>query len=262
MAMGPRIVALLFSVCLFPLTQASAGTAQEAWSKLVGKKASKRPEMIFVHNDPALPNVLLYGDSISMAYTPYVRASLKGKANVYRLHCNGGDSASFIPKMTQMHEAMRDKKQEGHWAFDWDVIHFNVGLHDLKYMANGKLDSKNGKQVHSTEEYEKNLKLIIPYLKKLAPKAKLIFCTTTPVPKGGTGRVAGDALKYNKVALKVMAEHPEIIVNDLYTFTKPNQPKWWTRPGNVHFKPNGCKAQGEEVARVVLQALKGQAGAK
>jgi lysophospholipase L1-like esterase len=261
MMKGTSLVAMFLAGCMLWAGSSFAGSAKDAWVKLVGKKAASRPEMAFVQNDPALPNVLLYGDSISIGYTQQVRASLKGKANVYRLYCNGGDSASVIPKMDQMHSTMRDAKLEGHWSFEWDVIHFNVGLHDLKYIANGKLDTKNGKQVHTTEQYEKNLKLIIPYLKKLAPRAKLVFCTTTPVPEGGQGRVAGDALKYNKVALKVMAEHPEITINDLYAFTKPKQPKWWTKPGNVHFNAEGRKAQGEEVARVILEALKGK-GAK
>lgn len=123
-------------------------------------------------------------------------------------------------------------------------------------MADGKLDKANGKQVTSTKEYEKNIRTIIPYLKKLAPGAKIIFATTTPVPEGEAGRVAGDALKYNNVALRIMKEFPEIIVNDLYSFTKPNQPKWWMKPGNVHYAPEGCKAQGNEVSRIILDVLK------
>lgn len=34
--------------------------------------------------DPALPNVLIVGDSISIGYTRAVRAALAGKANVFR----------------------------------------------------------------------------------------------------------------------------------------------------------------------------------
>jgi hypothetical protein len=26
------------------------------------------------------------------------------------------------------------------WDFEWDLIHFNVGLHNLKYIVDGKLD--------------------------------------------------------------------------------------------------------------------------
>ena len=123
-------------------------------------------------------------------------------------------------------------------------------------MSGKQLDKKNGKQVSSTETYENNLKAIIAYLKELAPEAKLIFCTTTPVPENAEGRHAGDAAKYNEVALKVMKEHPEIAINDLYSFTKPNQKEWWTKPGNVHFAKKGTDAQGDEVARIISEALK------
>ncbi|TWU46099.1 Alpha-L-fucosidase [Rubripirellula tenax] len=229
-------------------------SAKEAWAKLAGKSA-KRPEFAFVENDPALPNVLIYGDSISIMYTQRVREKLNGKANVYRLHCNGGDSGSFIAKMKKMHETMRDEKLDQPWTFDWDVIHFNVGLHDLKYVSGNRLDKKNGKQVSSLDTYQMNLGDIVDYLKKLAPDAKLVFATTTPVPEGEPGRFAGDAQKYNKVAEQVMRKFPEITINDLYTFTKPNQPIWWAKPGDVHYKMEGRSAQGDEVSQIILDSL-------
>ena len=249
----------LFSACLLAGTPVvfAEEQASDAWKKLVrSPRFNKRPTFQFVENDPKLPNVFLYGDSISIAYTDATREALKGKANVYRLYCNGGDSSSVITKMKTMHDTMRNPQLAGHWDFDWDVIHFNVGLHDLKYMNGKKLDRVNGKQVTSTADYEKNLRAIIAYLKELAPKAKLIFVTTTPVPEGEAGRIAGDAAKYNEVARKVLKDYPEIGVNDLYAFTKPHHAEWWTKPGNVHFNAEGATAQGKESARVIEQELK------
>lgn len=249
----------LLAICIFTFVNSTFAKeqAEDAWKKLVRSPRSlKRPAFQFVENNPKLPNVLIYGDSISIAYTKATRDALKGKVNTYRLYCNGGDSASFIKKMDNMHTTMKDKKLKGNWDFDWDVIHFNVGLHDLKYMKGRKLDRVNGKQAISPEDYEKNLRSIVAYLKKSAPKAKLIFVTTTPVPEGEAGRIAGDAAKYNQIALKVLMDHPEIMVNDLYAFTKPQHKKWWTKPGNVHFNSAGATAQGKESARVIEQALK------
>lgn len=234
-----------------------ASSAEEAWTKLTGKSVG-RPEFAYVVNNAELPNVLLYGDSISIGYTQRVRSVLKGQANVYRLYCNGGDSGSFIPKMTKMHDAMRHEKLDAPWTFEWDVIQFNVGLHDLKYLSGKKLDKENGKQVSSLADYKKNLRDMVAYLKKLAPNAKLIFATTTPVPEGEPGRFGGDAAKYNKAALEVLADYPEIQINDLFIFTKPNHPEWWVAPGNVHYKSVGSNAQGDEVARVVIDSLSGK----
>ncbi len=79
-----------------------ADPEQDAWTKLVGKQLSNKPEFEFVQNNSALPNVLIYGDSISMGYTAHVRKKLKDEANVYRIRCNGGNVARVIPTMTKM----------------------------------------------------------------------------------------------------------------------------------------------------------------
>lgn len=243
-----RFVTLL--TVFFSLTL-QAETAEEAWSSLLDEKSKERAAYAFVENDSSLPNVFIYGDSISIAYTPTVRESLEGVANVYRLHVNGGDSSSVIQKVYALNETMGD-----YWDFEWDVIHFNIGLHDLKYVVDrAKLDKVNGEQVSSVSEYDSNLRDVIAYFKALAPGATLIFATTTPVPEGEPGRHSGDAARFNEVALKVLKDYPGIIVNDLYAFTKPNQPEWWTKPGNVHFTEKGYGAQGHRVAKVIKRAL-------
>ena len=229
-------------------------SAKDAWGKLVGKFAN-RPEFAYVKNNPDLPNVLIYGDSISIHYTQSVREKLTGQANVYRLFRNGGDSSSFIGKMSKMHDAMRDGQLDEPWTFNWDVIQFNVGLHDMKYLLGKKKDKVNGKQVSSLEAYKKNLEEIIAYLKQLAPDAKLIFATTTPVALDEPGRIAGDSVKYNAAALEVLAQHPDILINDLYAFTKPHHREWAIADDNVHYNEAGHQAQGDEVAKVLLEVL-------
>ncbi|MGJ8644406.1 MAG: SGNH/GDSL hydrolase family protein [Luteolibacter sp.] len=234
---------------------ASVKTAKERWAKLAGRFA-KRPEFAYVEDNLELPNVLLYGDSISIGYTQRVREKTKGQADIYRVFHNGGFSSKFIPMMTEMHDAMRDEQLEDPWDFEWDVIHFNVGLHDLTQMEADKETGK-GEPRTSIEDYKKNIRGIVEYLKKLAPNAKLIFATTTPVPEGAFGprRLAGDSVKYNEAAMEVLSDYPEIIINDLYTLTKKNHADWWSEPGNVHYNKTGTNAQGDEVARVILETL-------
>ena len=102
---------------------------------------------------------------------------------------------------------------------------------------------------------KKGLKEIVEYFKKIAPDAKIIFATTTPVPEESGGRIAGDAVKYNKAAIEVLKSYPEIGINDLYGLTKPNQSKWWRIPGNVHYNNLGTTAQGDKVASTILKTL-------
>lgn len=246
-------ICIIFASFFSSLTYADS--AKDAWRELVSEQFSTRAEFAFVENNPELPNVLIYGDSISIHYTQAVRAELASKANVYRLYLNGGDSSSFIKKMRKMHTIMQNPDLKDAWTFQWDVIHFNVGLHDLKYTKDRKLDKANGKQVSSIAEYENNLRNIIKYLKTMAPSAKLIFATTTPIPAGEPGRIVGDAVKYNEAALNVLKEHPQVIVNDLYQFTKPHHQKWWADAGNVHYNQLGREAQGGKVASVILSHL-------
>ncbi len=134
---------------------------------------------------PDLPRVLLIGDSISIGYTLPVRELLRGKANVHRIPTNGGPT-------------MRGLESIGQWLGDghWDVIHFNWGLHDLKLI--------DGKHQVPIEDYEKNLAGLAKTLE--ATGAKLIWCSTTPVPEGAAGRQTADVVEYNAMARKIMAE--------------------------------------------------------
>src|SRR5688572_1778820 len=102
------------------LTFAAVSDAQDAPKK---PAARVNPAFVPVTDDPALPRVLLLGDSISMGYTVPVRERLKGVANVHRPAANCGPTERGVANL--------DK-----WLGDgkWDVIHFNFGLHDLKYV--------------------------------------------------------------------------------------------------------------------------------
>lgn len=232
----------------------ACNTCRTAWNGL-SKFTGKRYQFRYIEPKAGLPNVFIYGDSISIAYTEYARATLKGRANVYRLHENGASSHEFITKMETLRKAMFQPYLKGGWDFDWDVIHFNVGLHDLKYVLDGKLNVKEGEQVSSLQAYEKNLRSIIAYLKKTYPKAKLIFATTTPVPKGAEGRIAGDAKRYNEVALGVLGAHQDIQINDLHGFSMPALKEYTIDPTNVHYTEEGARLQGMEVAKIIAKTI-------
>ncbi len=191
------------------------------------------------------PNVLILGDSISIGYTVPVRSQLKDQADVFRPHDNCGPTTKGIAKLE-------------HWLGDrrWDVIHFNFGLHDLKYV-NEKGDLvpvENGKTQVPLPQYEQNLRKIVDQLR--ATGAKLIWCSTTPVPEGARGRVVGDAEKYNVAAARVIrrALGEDAVVDDLFAFAKP-QLSEIQQPANVHFTKVGRESLGGHVASVIASQL-------
>lgn len=233
----------------------TCAVCKEAWNRL-SKMNQTRYQFRYIEPTASLPKVFLYGDSISIGYTEYVRASLSGKADVYRLHENGSSSHEFISKMETFRKALFQPDLKGGWNFNWDVIHFNVGLHDLKFVDNGKLDKVNGKLVSTLEVYEKKLRENIKYLKSTYPKSKLIFATTTVVPEEEPGRIAGDELNYNKIALKVLKEYPEIRVNNLHDFSIPILKNYQDKKGSVHYNSEGYRLLGIEVANQIARVLK------
>ncbi|MFB9057301.1 SGNH/GDSL hydrolase family protein [Mariniflexile ostreae] len=229
---------------------------KNAWDALCGNIAAVYKTDAFHYIEPVVgkPHVLIYGDSISIMYSSTVRECLKSKANVIRLFKNGGASQDFIAHMDKMQEAMFQPTLEAGWDFKWDIIHFNIGLHDLKYLK-GKNLNKSGKQVASISDYKTNLHNICKYLKTTWPDAKLIFATTTPVPEHAKGRFVGDSIKFNAAALDVLSKYPDIAINDLYAFTKPNVEHWAQGPGDVHYNALGSSEQGKKVAQAISQHL-------
>ena len=212
---------------------------RDEWETSVPKHYQNNPAFKFVEDNPDLPRVLLIGDSISIGYTSHVRELLKNKVNVHRIPENGGHTDKGLEKLSQW---LRGEQ--------WDVIQFNWGLHDLKHVKDGKLDS-SGEQLNSLENYNKNLEKLVRWLKAI--KAKLIWASTTPVPEGSNGRVAGDAEKYNQVAEKVMLRNG-IPINDLFSHVKPLLAKY-QKPQNVHFHLEGSKFLAEKVAKEILFQL-------
>lgn len=207
-------------------------------------RGAKKPSPVYapIKDKPGLPRVLLIGDSISVGYTLPTRLRLKGKANVHRIPVNGGPTTRGLENLDKW---LGDKK--------WDVIHFNWGLHDLKYMAANKTgnlaDPKaaGSRQQVPPKDYEKNLRQLVKRLQQTG--ANLIWCATTPVPKGSQGRLVEDAIQYNAIAAKVMTDL-DVPVNDLYSHALKKQ-KALQRTANVHFTLQGSQYLAEKIAREI-----------
>ncbi len=192
-----------------------------------------------------LPRVLLIGDSISIGYTIPVRNALNGKANVHRPPTNCGPTTNGLKSL----DAWLGDKQ-------WDVIHFNWGLHDLKFMGPAGENLRDpsdptSRQQVPPQEYEKNLRQLVARLKKTG--AKLIWRNTTPIPAGAAGRIVEDADKYNAIAADIMKENG-IEIQDMMSFVKPRQEEIMLQ-ANVHFTKEGYAALAQEVATAIAASL-------
>ena len=199
------------------------------------KKSAPHPSLVPVQDVAGLPRVLLIGDSISMGYTVPVRKLLEGKANVHRIPNNGGPTKYGVVNIDR-------------WlgTGKWDVIHFNWGIHDLKFMPDGR------RQVEPAD-YEKNLRELVAKLK--ATGAKLIWATITPIPDGELqpGRRFGDEAEYNAIARKVM-EANSIRINDLNTYMTPQLGKM-QKSRDVHYTDEGSAFLAKKVAAEIEAVL-------
>lgn len=196
--------------------------------------------------------VLILGDSISIGYTATVQKLLANDAVVIRPmqsekkpeNCAGTDHG--------IANIDRWLKIDGG---NWDVIHFNFGLHDLKHVnaETGKNSNNATDPLQSNpKEYQQQLTEIVSKLKKT--NAQLILATTTPVPPGAKPlREETSPPIYNEIAKKI-ARKNGIEVNDLYAHALARLSKI-QRPANVHFSAEGSQVLGKKVATAIAQAL-------
>jgi len=199
-------------------------------------------------DDPKLPRYLFIGDSISGNYNNGLRKALAGKFNLHHPPTNCGPSGKGKDSIVEWLGAHQQKGRH------WDVISFNFG----------HWDAGNDKKT-----YQENLEVVIAQLKKT--KAKLIWVTTCPVPKGflpagnlaqdgkAPKRTSGVMEKYlNPWALEVMKRHPEISICDQWQYCKDHEAglykDWWLGK-NVHFKDEPADKLGHFLAEHILKLM-------
>lgn len=199
------------------------------------------------------PRILILGDSISIGYTPFVQEALEGEAFVYRplkadgSHENCADTTNGVAKIDDW------LAREGG---EWDVIHINFGLHDLKHVKPGtKTNTDDPNDPHQVEldAYRTQYDTVLAKCK--ATGARLIVATTTPVPEGKVKpyRDPTDVPKYNAVA-KELAEKHGAAIDDLFAFADKRLEKI-QRPANVHFTDEGSKALAGKVVESLRKEL-------
>jgi hypothetical protein len=184
-------------------------------------------------NKTNLPRVLLIGDSITRDYYSEVEKRLAGKAYVGRL-----SSAAFV-----VDPALRQQIQMVLSQYQFDVIHFNNGMHGWHY---------------SEADYGQALPALIATIRSNAPQARLIWANTTPL-RDGKGANGDPQAEYsdervaarNQIAGEIMAAQ-KIPVNDLFT-PMLGHPAFYQ--DNVHFNGQGVQVQAAKVAEAVEKEL-------
>ena len=232
----------IFTSCIYPyliLVAFSLGLTVNA-----EKKAAKLGPLTPIVEVEGLPNVLIIGDSISIGYTLPTRDLLQGKVNLHRIPTNGGPTTKGLSDI----DKWLGKRK-------WDLIHFNWGLHDLKFMGKDGTNlvpkEKGGVVQVPLPDYEKNLDRLVARMKKGAKQ--LVWRNTTPIPAGSKARYVGDSVKYNQAAARIMKRH-DVPTLDLFNPSKQNM-KAWMREANVHYFPAGSQALAEIVAEDIKKRL-------
>ena len=194
------------------------------------------------------PKILIIGDSISIGYTLYVKTYFSNSAIVSH---NPGNAQHTGTGLTNIEEWLAKDQ--------WDVVQFNWGLWDLCYRHPdskefGNRDKINGKPEFTVSEYASNLDSLVTIIKRKS-NAKLIFVTTTYVPKDEPGRSENDVQNYNDAAKKIMKKH-SVSVNDIYEASVSIHKLNGNGSNDVHYQKEGYEKLGTLIIDFLKKQLK------
>lgn len=184
-------------------------------------------------NEANLPRVLLIGDSIARDYYPEVEKRLAGKAFVARLATSRFVADPVLLKEIEL--VLSETK--------FDVILFNNGMHGWQ---------------HPEAEYQNGLPKFIKTIRVHAPKAKLIWATTTPLRDGKdiTGDTHADysderIASRNALAAKIVADQKIPTVD--FNAAVRGRPE--LHSDNVHFNGQGSQILATQASDVISKLL-------
>jgi sialate O-acetylesterase len=193
--------------------------------------------------DPALPRVLVIGDSIAIGQIETLRQVLAGKANILP-----GSQYKGRGLHTSVH-ALKDEwlavllRERG----PFDVVQFNMGVHEF----GGATDPDA-----SSIPYGERLREVVKTIRTANPDGKVIWVSSTGTRPDNTTRplyLAG-AIAYNRAAAKVMAEEG-VPVSDLFALTQPKVDEY-IGDDNIHIRLEKRPEISRYLAENILRELK------
>ena len=183
----------------------------------------------YVKDDPALPRMLIIGDSISRSYTAPARLALAGRANVHRAPANCGRSDYFFKHGEDW------LRQNG--SNRWDLITVNYGIHDY--------DKK-------PEQFADNLRKIIARLRETG--ARILWVRTTPWGRADDDLSIDRSPKTNETSDAVAkAEGLEIV--DLHALLIDERGRLQAKD-RTHWNDEAAAAMGKALATAIEPRLR------
>lgn len=223
--MGKRRLPTIFFLIALVLPAVSHWTYAQSITEKIEWTWADRPE----HPDPALPNVLLLGDSITRAYYPETSRLLAGRANCYLFATSASSGDSRLPKQIEDLATILPST--------FAVVHLNNGMHGWGY---------------TEQQYAQGLPSVLASVRKLSPSAVLIWTSTTPIRKptdaGATNQRVDER---NRLALAFMQQH-HLALDDQNALMLQHQD---LHQDDVHFTPAGSALQAQQVAQSILKSL-------
>lgn len=224
------LVFLLFILGAVPGPKMAAAEAQHT------QTAPFRPEQIEwtwevrpPHPDPALPNVLLVGDSITRNYYPGVVQRLDGIANVYLFASSTCLGDPRLPRQLGEFFAMEGVR--------FQVIHLNNGMHGWSY---------------SEHEYGAALPSFLAAIRHGSPASTLVWATITPVKTDQAGGATNSRIKARNDIATAFFERRGIRIDDQNGLMLHHQD---TYQNAVHFNQSGSAFQAEQASQIIRSLL-------
>lgn len=166
------------------------------------------------------PRVLLIGDSITQGYYNRVSAHLNGK-----VYC-----ARFATSACVADPAFLLQLQSLLTQYEFDVIHFNNGIHGMGY---------------TEEEYREGYIKALKYVLKESPSSKLILVLTTPTNTKSPSDHLNPRINERNEIVQELAGELSAEVNDLHSITL-GHPEYYS--DDVHYKAEAIELQAKQVA--------------
>jgi hypothetical protein len=174
------------------------------------------------------PRVLLIGDSITRSYYNTVAQNLRGQFTPARLTTSSCVCDNILLKQFELLLS----------EYQFDIIHFNNGLHGWDY---------------SEEEYGISLEVFFNHCKDNLKNSTLLWANTTPVRTRENPEILDDknkrVCKRNDIAAKICKEN-DIAINDLYTKLFDHSQFY---VDTVHLNGEGQKFLGDNVSKFILE---------